>query len=857
MAKGRWPQILPETGAESAGSLRLGGGSVVKKSGYASALALVVMCLSAIPVLGQATWAGGAGNWNVAANWCPTGVPANGSDITVGNCKSGSTSVVTVNVSPTINNLTIAGSNSVTVVNPNRLTIGGSSVSNAGTLGMAGSGSSGAQMQLTGTTVTLSGGGILLMNDAPNLVLGNVSTVLVNQETIRGAGTLGAEGVFNMNNQGLVDAQGTNPLNIQTNTGTMLNTGTLQASNGGTLKILLNGLSSPSLNNAGGTIKALDGSLVRLMEGVISGGTLTTAGSGMIQGQGGTLMNLTNAGLFQIGGLSGQGSANWRFSGTLTNTGTIRIGSAAWGDDVTSINGTVTLTGGGTVNFANSIESMVGSGATLVNTNNTISGTGVMGGGGGLTLTNSGTVDANAATPLLLVMSMTNSGTMQASHGGELRTQGDINNAGGTITALDGSKVTLVSNTIKGGTFATSGSGFIQAAPTQPALDGLTNTGMVLVPNNAQMALKNTITNSGTIFLDSTGGPVSFIISGPVTLTGKGTMMLSDNTGNFISGGGSSPTWSNVDNLIEGGGTIGVSFTNQKKGIFLANLSTPLIMQGSSQTNLGKFQVNPGSVLRIPSATFTNFAGNTLTGGTYVVGGTFAFGGANIVTNAANLQLTSPTAQILNSFNNANAIANLSSNAKKGSLTVSGKAVVTTTPSFTNGGKTTVSANSKFTVGGTYTQTAGTTKVDGTLTAPAGFLLQGGTLFGKGTIASAVTSSASVTAGDTVKASGKLSITGSYTQQAAGGLNVQIGGTTVGGKYSQLAVSNGVSLAGTLNIALIKNFLPAIGDTFTIVTSSARTGQFATVNGLSINSGEHFQITYAANAVQLQVVSGP
>jgi hypothetical protein len=82
----------------------------------------------------------------------------------------------------------------------------------------------------------------------------------------------------------------------------------------------------------------------------------------------------------------------------------------------------------------------------LTNTNNTISGTGIIGGGNGLTLTNSGIVDANASSgPLVLVLnSVTNKSTMQASNGGELRTQCDINNTGGTIQALDKSKVTLV-----------------------------------------------------------------------------------------------------------------------------------------------------------------------------------------------------------------------------------------------------------------------------------------------------------------------------------------------------------------------------------------------------------------------------
>ena len=89
-------------------------------------------------------------------------------------------------------------------------------------------------------------------------------------------------------------------------------------------------------------------------------------------------------------------------------------------------------------------------------------------------------------------------------------------------------------------------------------------------------------------------------------------------------------------------------------------------------------------------------------------------------------------------------------------------------------------------------------------------------------------------------------------------LDIAIGGTSVGTQYSQLAVSNGASLNGTLNIKRISSFIPAIGDVFTIVTASALNNtKFATVNGTSINSSEHFQIGYTATAVTLTVESGP
>jgi hypothetical protein len=113
-----------------------------------------------------------------------------------------------------------------------------------------------------------------------------------------------------------------------------------------------------------------------------------------------------------------------------------------------------------------------------------------------------------------------------------------------------------------------------------------------------------------------------------------------------------------------------------------------------------------------------------------------------------------------------------------------------------------------------------------------------------------------VVAGDATTKAGKLTVTGSYTQNATGLLDIAIGGTTVGSQYSQLKVSNGASLNGTLNISLINGFVPAIGATFTILPASAITGTFSTVHGLSINSTEHFNINYGLSAVTLTVAPG-
>jgi hypothetical protein len=112
-----------------------------------------------------------------------------------------------------------------------------------------------------------------------------------------------------------------------------------------------------------------------------------------------------------------------------------------------------------------------------------------------------------------------------------------------------------------------------------------------------------------------------------------------------------------------------------------------------------------------------------------------------------------------------------------------------------------------------------------------------------------------MTAGDSTSKPGKLTMIGTYTQNSTGTLNISVGGTAAG-TFGDLAVTNGVSLGGTLSIKLINGFVPAIGDSFTVLTGSAVSGEFATVKGTSINSSEHFQVNYNATNVTLIVVSG-
>ena len=65
--------------------------------------------------------------------------------------------------------------------------------------------------------------------------------------------------------------------------------------------------------------------------------------------------------------------------------------------------------------------------------------------------------------------------------------------------------------------------------------------------------------------------------------------------------------------------------------------------------------------------------------------------------------------------------------------------------------------------------------------------------------------------GDAPNTAGELSITGNYTQTAAGVFNLSLGGLGAGTQFSLLTVTGMASLNGTLNIGLINGFFPTVG----------------------------------------------
>ncbi len=101
----------------------------------------------------------------------------------------------------------------------------------------------------------------------------------------------------------------------------------------------------------------------------------------------------------------------------------------------------------------------------------------------------------------------------------------------------------------------------------------------------------------------------------------------------------------------------------------------------------------------------------------------------------------------------------------------------------TTSGTVLVDAGSSLSRTGAYTQTAGTTTVNGTLSATGPVDIQGGALQGTGTVSANVSNAGQVNPGTSP---GLLTVNGTYTQTSAGALNIEIGGPNVGTDYDRL-----------------------------------------------------------------------
>jgi fibronectin-binding autotransporter adhesin len=145
-----------------------------------------------------------------------------------------------------------------------------------------------------------------------------------------------------------------------------------------------------------------------------------------------------------------------------------------------------------------------------------------------------------------------------------------------------------------------------------------------------------------------------------------------------------------------------------------------------------------------------------------------------------------------------------------GTVTVDQDIILNTNGVLKLGGGTLSVGTITLQFNGTFEWTSGTLHVDifrGSLTNQGGKLVPG--VLG-------------LSAGNTI-------IDDNYIQHAGAELEIKIGGTTSGTQYDFVDVKGHGSLDGLLRLTLIDNFVPAGGQTFTILASSGIAGVFSNV----------------------------
>jgi fibronectin-binding autotransporter adhesin len=816
-------------------------------SSCVATLWITVLCLLATffsfdrPASAQTdTWTGKGtnSNWSNASNW-NDGAITSRENILI----NSTTAATDVNENFTIGTLTLSNAgDSATIQNGVTLAMEGN-ISNAGTLTLANGAalnafgtsitsisnngtitlnSSGSTTELMlgstagGLTITLSGSGKLTMSNNVNNIItcGTESDTLVNEETISGAGQIGA-GQMTLVNSGTINANASAGMTIEA-FGGVTNTGTIEATGGATLELLNMGPGSEAalgIINTGGTISANASTLIvsgttitggavtligdatlQLGGSTIQGGTLTNSSTGTIEVNGtntleGTLENpaggtikINQGGqLILAGNISNGGTINIAGGGYLTlasnisNAGTINLASVGGStfDAALVVDGDITLNGKLTMtNSVNNIIIAAGAVSTMLTNEGTISGAGQIGAReiatSPLTLVNSGTINANASAGMTIetLGGLTNTGTIEATGGATLQFvdmgpqafQMAIINAGGTIST-NASTLSLTSTTILGGTVTLTGASTLQ--------------------------MNNSAIQGATLNTSTTG--IIEAVSGNNNIIDASTVNF-HNTGTLEANGGTL--------TIEGPGTT--FFTND-------NQATGTLTGGSYIANLNNIQWAAGpNGIKTLSASVIEENGN----------------------------------ELFNTVTSSNMLTGLTSITATGSLTIGVLAFVDA-GAFSNAGSLTLLSGESFTVG-TLTQISGGSLTAGTYVLDANLSLSGATQ-------NITTNAATLTlAGGTIE---NANSTNALAGLASNTKSLTIAGT--GNNVSTTAAS--FSNTGTLTIDAGNSFSVA-GALSQISGSTLSGGTYVLAGNLNVNSSGSISIT--TNSANLTLEGG-
>ncbi len=405
----------------------------------------------------------------------------------------------------------------------------------------------------------------------------------------------------------------------------------------------------------------------------------------------------------------------------------------------------------------------------------------------------------------------------------------------------------------------------------------MSGSGRTIVETSATLEIASPFASLDTRTLENAGtikfrGPGSLGVRGGAVITNRPGALV--HVQNAASVGGVFPN-GQLDNAgtfrkSDGGGTAtfdtGVKFNNTG----VVEIETGTLSLAGGGANSGTFTTPATAVLEWAGGTFTLNPGAQLNGaGLYRIAGSGTVVSDGDLT-VQNLDLVggSGTWSGAGTLTIANAI-----NWTAGGMRGSGRTVVPPGVTLQLGSASSVTVNRTLENGGNtfWMGTGGIIMLTGVITNRPGALFQaqnsasfffaGGSCRFDNAGTFRKTSSTGLTTvpsgvpfnnfGTLEIRSGIFAANGGYVSTSDARLNCALGGTTPGTDYGQLQIAGAVTLNGGLRVSLTNGFVPAINDTFTVLTAGTRSGTFSDFQYPS--NVVTMTLSNAPNSVQVQV----
>ena len=600
-----------------------------------------------------------------------------------------------------------------------------------------------------------------------------------------------------------------------------------------------------------------------VLSGTTAGLTTTTTGTGTTNfgatTVSGNLAATSASAVAQTGALLVSGTTNINAGSNpinLTNAGNDFSGPAMFAGSTVQVfdlnalsailatSGPTTLTAGGNLSVsgnAGGLTTTAGSttdfGATTVSGSLTVtSPSGAVTQSGPLLV--SGTSDFNAGTNAITLTHAANDfagpvtltgGTVQVTDVNALTAQ--LTTSGAAILNAGGNLL-IASASTAGLTTITTGTGTTQFGSSTNVTGNLAVTSAGAVSQSGPLSVTgNSTLNAGTNAITLANANNDF--SGPLSLTGGTTQINDKNALTLGTLNTSALTVTSTGALNLGQGTVG--------GALIAKSNNNTVTQAGALTVSGIADINAGTA----PITLTN-ANNDFIGAVSVTGGAVQLTDKNTLPvgnlTAGSLTLAAANTTLQGALNTSGAF-----NLPSGIFTINPGASLTTTAA-------TIAAGATLATGGSFTATGPVTVggiLKGSATGPILAtgqpvnVISGGTLDlnGGSVTASAVNNQGLLKGLGTINSNvfndgtfspgaspGLVNIVGNYVQGATGLLNIEIGGTTPGTGFDQLAVTGNATLNGVLALVQFGGFVPASTNGFRFLTTGGTiSGAFSTV----------------------------